>query len=315
MRDVLPIENLVILNVDAEEIAAAIWTARPGLAIHKDGWAPALADLPRVAALTFRPPPEINDVKDLRWVHSSGAGVDALLKTLKRDVPLITRTVGDMGGQMAEFVLCYLLAETQRYDLRLERQRARRWSPTEGRPEHVMGRSALVFGTGAIGRTVAERLSQFGVAVDGVSRSGTPVAPFRTVHAFDALPDEAAKTADIVVLALPGGAATREIADARLFARFEDAHLFNIGRGETVNEADLLAALDKGKLRAATLDVTAKEPPPEASPLWTHPKIRISPHVSGPTRPQDAAQSFLDALDALEAGREPELVVDPKRGY
>ena len=99
------------------------------------------------------------------------------------------------------------------------------------------------------------------------------------------------------------------------FALMGGAYLINVGRGALVDEAAIIPALDAGHLRGAALDVFDVEPLPAESPLWKHPKVLISPHISGVTSVEGATAGFLHALEALENHQRPDNAVDVTRGY
>ena len=121
--------------------------------------------------------------------------------------------------------------------------------------------------------------------------------------------------------ALPLTPDTRGILDARLFARLaRDGRLggpilLNAGRGGLQVEADILAALDGGVLKAATLDVFEVEPLPRESPLWLHPRVTISPHNAAISTPQAVLRNVVGQIEAFERGGALMNVVDRARGY
>ena len=115
---------------------------------------------------------------------------------------------------------------------------------------------------------------------------------------------------------LPFTAETKGLMNAARFSRFKPGALYiSLGRGGTTVEDDLLAALDNGPLGAAVLDVTATEPLPESSPLWNHPKARITPHSSGLTRARTAAPVVAANVRRIRRGEQPFPLYDPGRGY
>lgn len=97
--------------------------------------------------------------------------------------------------------------------------------------------------------------------------------------------------------------------------RLRNCWLINVARAPLVDEAAMLRALDDGRLSGAALDVFSTEPLPAGSPLWSHPRVMISPHIAGVTSIEGAADGFLAALSALNAGQMPERVVDVAEGY
>ena len=89
----------------------------------------------------------------------------------------------------------------------------------------------------------------------------------------------------------------------------------NAGRGALIDEGALPEALDRGWIRGAALDVFEREPLPDDSPLWSHPKVTISPHISGPSTLAATAAGFLESLEQIERGERPRFAIDPNRGY
>lgn len=118
-----------------------------------------------------------------------------------------------------------------------------------------------------------------------------------------------------LVLAAPLTDETRGMINDVMLDRVRSCWLINVARAPLVDEAAMLRALDDGRLAGAALDVFGTEPLPADSPLWTHPRIMISPHIAGVTSIEGAVDGFLSALAALEAGRSPERVVDVGEGY
>jgi phosphoglycerate dehydrogenase-like enzyme len=172
-----------------------------------------------------------------------------------------------------------------------------------------------VLGTGDIGSAVATALAALGDDVIGVSRSGARSVPaFRAVHRADALPGLVGD-AQWLIVTLPDTPATRGLVSHDLLARCRGAVLLNAGRGAVVDEDAIPGALERGWLRGAALDVFRVEPLPASSPLWQDPRVMISPHISGLTTIEGAADGFLECLVELEAGRLPRWAVDRSRGY
>jgi glyoxylate/hydroxypyruvate reductase A len=115
---------------------------------------------------------------------------------------------------------------------------------------------------------------------------------------------------------LPLTADTRHILNAKTFAQLpKDAFVINVARGGHLKEDDLIAAIDSGHLSGATLDVFETEPLPEASPLWSHPKITVTPHVAAISDPRVMAKNAVDGIVRHKAGKPLENVVDLARGY
>jgi phosphoglycerate dehydrogenase-like enzyme len=263
----------------------------------------------------YFPPELVKDAPKLRWISSTGAGVDNVMAArdwLPIGVP-VTRMIHVFDTAMAEYVLGHLLA-VQLDIRRTERQQAAKvW---EGfRPPPLRGSTAVVVGLGSIGSEVARTLKAHGLNVIGVSRTGQPVDGLDEVHTIADL-DAVLPRAEYLVLVVPLTTETRGMIDARRLALLPpDAVLVNICRGAICKQDDLIAALQNGGLRAAVLDVFEKEPLPPESPFWEMENVVVTPHMSGPDDAPVNAARFLENYRRLEAGQPLLGQVDFTRGY
>jgi len=265
------------------------------------------------AYLGFRRPP-VAGMGNIRWVHCTGAGVDAWLfpEELPRDI-LLTRTTESFGPMIAEWALARALAFSQQLGALAQDQEQRRWQHRD--VTMLRGTRAVIVGTGDVGSHVGRLFRALGCVVHGISRSGIgDPEVFSSCSATASLASEAA-TADWLIVTLPLTAATRGMVGRAVLETCRGAVLMNAGRGAVVDESLIPEALDKGWLRGAALDVFDVEPLPQGSPLWNDPRVVISPHISGPTTPIAALDGFLECLDALERGGQPPTVVDRDRQY
>ncbi|UQY34320.1 D-2-hydroxyacid dehydrogenase [Pseudomonas fulva] len=247
------------------------------------------------------------------WLQSTWAGITPLLaEDLPRDYRL-TRAVGVFGQIMAEYVLCHMLAHERELHARQQAQREQRW---DGRlPGSLAGRRVVIVGTGEIGAAVARFLQPFNVELSGVASSPRSQAPFSEVAALGELPRLVAQ-ADYVVNLLPNTPATRDIYDAALLACFQpSAVLINAGRGTSVVDEDLVAALASGQLAAAVIDVCREEPLPAGHPFWTAGNLTLTGHSAAPTLPHLLVELFLANLQRYQAGDQLQGQVDFARGY
>jgi phosphoglycerate dehydrogenase-like enzyme len=259
------------------------------------------------------PPDLYAKASRLVWVQAMGAGVEwALVPELPAGT-VVTRAPGVFGPWMAEYVLGWCAWRTQRMDTYRAAQRARRWIDVT--PERLAGKTLTIVGLGDIGRTIARAARRFGMRVHGVSRSGRAAREAHRVWPAQAL-RPALGQADWVVVVLPLTPQTRSLIGAReLGAMRPGAWLINIARGPVVDEAALLQALAGRRIGGAVLDVFAQEPLPPAHPLWGCDNVVITPHIAGPSVPDDVTRIFNENLARFLAGRRLRHTVDPRRGY
>lgn len=264
------------------------------------------------AYVAFKPVPDF-EFFNIKWVHSTGAGVDGFLfgREWKEDV-LLTRTVCSFGQRISQYCLSYVLKDLQRHDYFLQKQSTRDWQPMT--PELVSKQNVLIYGTGEIGQEVAKQFASFGLNVYGVSLSGEPTACFRGVYPIFS-EGEVLNKADIVINTLPLTEKTNRLFGKEFFSELNEAVFINVGRGKSVVEAGLLEAVENKKVRLAVLDVFEEEPLPVDSPLWEKENIIITPHISAVTTAKEAAACFLETLDKIEKNEPLENKADPENGY
>ena len=306
----------VVIGANAHAVLSeALLRRRPDLEVRGRRYTDVTSDdlLWGDAYLGFKRPP-LADMGNIRWVHCTGAGVDAWLlpEELPRDI-LLTRTTESFGPMIAEWALARALAFSQQFGALAEDQRERKWQHRD--VTMLRGTRAVIVGTGDVGSHVGRLFRALGCVVHGISRSGTGDAEvFSSCSAAASLATEAA-AADWLVVTLPLTAATRGLVGRAVLESCRGAVLMNAGRGPVVDESLIPEALDKGWLRGAALDVFEVEPLPHDSPLWNDPRVLISPHISGPTTPVAALDGFLECLDSIERGVQPATVVDRERQY
>lgn len=253
----------------------------------------------------------------LEWIHVAAAGVDTLLfDELAESQVVVTNARGVFDTPIAEFVLASVLAHAKQVHLSHELQCERIWRHRETR--RVQGSTALVVGTGAIGRACARLLRAVGMEVHGAGRTARAGdADFTQIHASADLTSYVHR-ADYVINAAPLTPQTTGLFNAEVFAAMRPgAHLINIGRGASVHTDDLVHALHHGPLDGAALDVFDVEPLPADHPLWSAPGVRISPHMSGDVvgwRDELAGQFLANAKRWLH-GQDLVNVVDKSAGF
>ncbi len=250
---------------------------------------------------------------NLRAVHAMGAGVEQYTGPEMPDVPVVRLEEPYMSNEMAAYVAHWVVHFQKRMDVYRENQAEQKWR-TELYPtadEYSVG----ILGFGRIGKRIGEVLHSLGFPINAWSRRGT-FERWATSHAgLDALPGFlAASTA--VVNVLPSTSSTRKIMNAERFAQCRSGALFiNLGRGATVDETALLAALESGQIGNAVLDVTDPEPMEPDNPLWNHANVRITPHIAGFTVVGPASKVIAANIRRIQNGAEPFPLLDRGRGY
>jgi phosphoglycerate dehydrogenase-like enzyme len=252
----------------------------------------------------------------VRWVEIASAGyenydrADLRDALAARDVP-VTNAGGVYADACAQHMLGMMLAGARGVPAALEAQRERRWTFAELRPrmrELAPGQHVLILGWGQIARRFVELLAPFGVEITAVRRRVMGDEPVRTItsEALDAPGDTTLARTDHLVNFLPGGAGTAQFVSAARIARLpRGARFYNVGRGSTVEQPALIAALDSGQLATAWLDVTDPEPLPPDHILWRTPNCYITPHLAGGQLDERGHQvrHFLDNLQRFTNGQ------------
>jgi phosphoglycerate dehydrogenase-like enzyme len=321
--------RLLVCLPEPAALAAALQAARPELDIRARSLRQVTAeDMEWAEAMMGFRKPAVPGWGNIRWVHSIGAGVDGILQS--GDVPegmLVTRSSEDFGPAIGEYCIARALAVTQRMHELDAAQRRREWAGTID-PVRIAGTRAVIVGTGMVGQGIARCFAAMGCTVDGLSRTGAdgrtslPRAErggpadrgFNSVGRFSDF-GRTVKGADWLILALPRTPDTIHLVNRARLAECDGAYLINIGRGAVIEEAALPEALDKGWISGAALDVFEKEPLPADSPLWSHPKITVTPHCSGPSTMDGMVNGFVETLQAVERGEKPKWAVDHLLGY
>jgi glyoxylate/hydroxypyruvate reductase A len=293
----------------AEALAAALPEAR--VRRYADG-----DRAPCDYAVCWKPPAGFfSGQTRLKAILNLGAGVDAIVGDphLPPGVPLVRVTDAGMGAQMEEYVAWCALRALRRTDDYARAQARAHWEqlPYRARADFTVG----IMGLGVLGARVARYLVAMGFPVRGWARAPHAIDGVRC-FAGDAERDAFLAGCDLLVCLLPLTTATRGILDRALLTCLpRGAHLVGIGRGAHLVEADLIALLDDGHLSGATLDVFAPEPLSPASPLWRHPRVTVTPHVSAQTVLAESMRQIAGKIRALERGAAVVGVIDPRKGY
>jgi len=222
--------------------------------------------------------PNLSEVleRGVRWVHAYGTGVNAFPFEKLKGIPL-TCSRGASAPAISEWVIAVLLAA--------EKQLPQSWISTA--PEQwniatlgsLQDRSLALVGFGGIAQAVARRAAPFGMRIKALRRTQaeSPIDGVEIVTDLEALLADA----DHIVIAAPETPATRHLMNDAAFSMTKPgAHLVNIARGGLVDQDALQRALERGIVGLATLDCVDPEPLPEGHWLYTHPRVRLSAHIS-----------------------------------
>ena len=267
-------------------------------------------------AVVWRPRTgDIARFPNLKAIVSVGAGIDHVLADaeLPQGVPII-RTVGqDLTQRMLEYVALHVLRHHRDMPRQLLAQTERDWHSivVPVAPNRVVG----VMGLGNLGSAAARVLSQIGFATRGWSKSSKTIDGVETFTGKEGL-TPFLSGCEILVNMLPLTSATTGILNADLFAELpKGACVINCARGQHLVDDDLLAALDTGHIKQATLDVFHTEPLPSDHPFWTHPAITVTPHIASRIDAETGGSLIAENLKIFQATGTCPDVADAVRGY
>jgi phosphoglycerate dehydrogenase-like enzyme len=247
---------------------------------------------------------------NLKWVHLRSTGIDKYPDWIF-EVPTVTVNRGGYAVPISEYVLAAMLSFAKHVPAI--------WAVDQsGWRNHQLadlsGQTLGIVGFGEIGKAIAKRALAFDMTVVGTRRSSGPLD-------FDgaaSVPlEDLLRAADHVVLSAPLTPETRGLIDSAALSLMKPgAHLINVGRGGLLDTEALRTALDN-HLGGATLDVTDPEPLPDGHWLFTHSKVRISPHISGSSQQtrQRANEFFRDNLERYRKRRSLQGEVSKDLGY
>ncbi|KIV95834.1 hypothetical protein PV10_03440 [Exophiala mesophila] len=255
-------------------------------------------------------------LRNLKWIQGLAAGPNDVLNAGFNSNIIVTTGSGLHDHTVAEHTLGLLLASARRFHEMRDSQLKGKWPGHLGgaQPDRPAGAfttlrdaNVLIWGFGNIAKKLAPWLTALGAHVRGVARN-SGVRDGVEVYSEDKLPELLPQT-DALVMILPGSESTKDALSAeRLKMLPKHAWVVNVGRGTSVDEDALVAALEKGELGGAALDVFKTEPLPESSTLWNAPNVIISPHAAG-GRPQDAEALIAYNLRRFLAGQDLKNVI------
>lgn len=308
-----------VRNAQWEPFAALVNELRVAMpefdiVVHADIPAGRLGE-PTVAIVDGPTADQLASMPNLQLVQSTWAGVEAVLPAVPDGVEVARMVDPQLALTMAEAVLAWTLFLHRDMPQYARQQQAAEW--IQRRAVRASERRVGIVGLGALGTIAATTLSEQGFEVAGWSRSPKAIPGVECFDGNDGF-DALLERSDIVVNLLPDTTATRGLLGSDTFARMPaGSSVINFGRGPTIDDDALLAALDKGHIDHAVLDVFNVEPLPSEHRYWTHPSVTVLPHISGPTSIDTA--SVIAATNIrrfLADGTMPtDALVDRTRGY
>jgi phosphoglycerate dehydrogenase-like enzyme len=325
--------------VDEPRLALIREAARPMTVVNAPDEAAALADVGDADALFGKITPTLlAQAGKLRWVQTATASLEHYMFDALVEHPCsLSNMRGLYSDVIADHVLGFVLTFARNLHLYRDQQRARHWEPIggeEGRSDFIAGPAYVseidrrhlhlsdctlgVVGVGHIGAEICRRAQGFGMRILGVDPRRREVADVVSqVWPTERLGDLLGQS-DFVVIAAPHTPETYKLFRKDKFELMKrSAYLINIGRGAIVDLADLVSALQQGRIAGAALDVFETEPLPADSPLWAMPNVLITPHIAAASThiAERHMQTLLENIRLFVAGKDPATLVDKRRWF
>lgn len=255
----------------------------------------------------------LDELPNLRWLQSTWAGVEVLLSENTRKNYILTNIRGLFAPLMVEYVFTHMLAHERTLKAHYSAMSDRKWL---NEPNGVIrGKTLLIMGVGSIGKGVARTAKIFGMNTLGLLNTQRQTESIDETGTMDELPQFLAR-ADYVVNILPHTPKTQNIINVAFFNQMKPTAVFmNVGRGQTVVEDDLVAALYTQKIAGAILDVYRTEPLPKEHPFWHTPNLTLTSHTAAPSIPDEIFEIFWTNYLRFEQQKPLIYQVDFTRGY
>lgn len=274
--------------------------------------------LPYANILLADPPiahKHINQAKNVVWMQSTFAGIDAMVEDSLRCDYILTNVRDVYGKSIAEYVLTYALHFEREVERNLTNQKSKEW---EYKLSKTLARKTMgIIGPGSIGKDIARVAKAFDMRTIGLKPKNEPVEHFDEIFASEDYVKFLSQ-ANYVIGVLPSTELTRGMINADMFSEMKPEAVFmNVGRGDTVNEGDLASALNEKRIAGAVLDVFCEEPLSDSSPLWNLPNVFITPHIAAATLNTGIgiADVFSENYRRFVAGEELKFQIDFDKGY
>ncbi|KXI27060.1 D-2-hydroxyacid dehydrogenase [Paraglaciecola hydrolytica] len=248
----------------------------------------------------------------LKWLQSTWAGNKPLFDLAKKDY-LLSGVKDVFQDAMAEYVFAYMLYFSRNIEGFKQRQQKALWQA----PVHttLKGKNLGILGVGNIGKGVAQKAQAFGMQVRGLSHSSRDCMHVDQYFTWSEITTFCAGL-DYLLCLLPHSQQTEGVIDAKLLALLPThCVLINAGRGQTINEQDLLTALQQNTLKAAVLDVFSLEPLISSHPFWSMENVYITQHTAAESQPEDINKIFVKNYVLFMQNLPLQGLLDFHRGY
>lgn len=296
------------------ELRAAAAERGLEIALHMDPGAVAPGAVEYLIFAANGPIRDLAPYAHVRAILNLWAGVEAVLALDPPDVPIVRMVEEGMTLGMTDYVAGHVLRHHLDIDQFIRGPVLTDWDIVPA-PPLARDRKVGILGLGALGAACGQVLRGIGFDVSGWARTEKTLPGIVCRHGAAGL-EQVIAEAEILVLLLPLTPQTRGVLGAgRIALMPPGACLVNAARGPLIDHDALLAALDAGHLRHATMDVFDVEPLPPGHRYWTHPRVTVTPHIASITRPATAARALIAQIAADRSGEPFHHVVDRTRGY
>jgi phosphoglycerate dehydrogenase-like enzyme len=316
-------KTIIIAQNINEELKKEVEEAAPDYKIitgkDKSTWEPYINEAEIIAGWKPKMAESLIEKAPLQWIQTWSAGVDQLpLEDYKRKGYKVTSANGVHAYPISETIFAFLLGWTRKLHTYVRQQEKKTWHHAHLKKE-MHEKAVLIYGMGAIGKETAKIAKAFEMHVAGVRRTVKNTPYTDEVMTFEEAAEKLPEY-DYIVNTLPSTKETKHLFSETIFEKMNRETFFvNIGRGDTVDEKALVAALEQENIAGAGLDVFTEEPLPEDHPFWTMENVIMTPHTAGSTEKYNERvirDIFIPNLQAYTENKElPVNVVDYEAGY
>ncbi|MCL1124578.1 D-2-hydroxyacid dehydrogenase [Shewanella surugensis] len=257
--------------------------------------------------------PILSHAYNLKWLQSTFAGIDPLVKPKLRKDYKLTNIRGIFGPLMSEYLFGYLLAHSRQHQKYKQQQQQKIWQPSSFKS--LQDQTLLLLGTGSIAQHIAKTAKHFGMQVVGINRSAKPAQGFNSIDTLSHL-NQYIPHADTIASILPNTTDTQNILNEETLALMKpNAILFNLGRGNVLDLDALFKQLSQHQEQQAILDVFNQEPLPKAHPIWSLNNVTITPHIAAPSFPEQVVEIFVQNYSRWINSKTLLHQIDFEKGY